>query len=252
MSLDRSETPAAEPSYQQPASAVSILPVVGIPEVSEGADIGQLIVQICTASAVAIDDTDVIVVTQKIVSKSEGRIVAVGTDDDSRRRVVEAESVRIVRRRGGLIISETTHGFVCANAGVDNSNVANGYVGLLPTDPDKSARRIRSRVEHLTGKRVAVIVSDTFGRAWRTGQVNVAIGVAGMSSMNDYVNTNDHFGQPLHVTTIAVADELASAAELVMGKADGVPVAIIKGARYKAGRGNAQELVRSPLDDLFR
>ena len=239
--------------YASAASPVVLLPVTGIPEVRPGADVGRLIVEGAASSGIELADDDIVVVTQKIVSKAEGRIVEVPPyDDDARHRVAELEASRIVRRRGNLIIAETHHGFICANAGVDASNVQPGQVALLPIDPDKSCRRIRRRIRQLTGAQPAVIMSDTFGRAHRTGQINVAIGVAGMLPLTSYLGTQDHFGTPLRVTTIAVADEVAAAAELVMGKADGTPVAVARGVRYQKGRGRARDLARRPQDDLFR
>ncbi len=236
-----------------PAGPVVLLPIVGIPEVSPGADLGNLIVEAATASGIELDDDDVLVVTHKIVSKAEGRIREVPPDDiDARHAIVETEAARIVRRRSGLIIAETRHGFVCANAGVDASNLEPGKVSLLPVDPDKSARRLRARVRQLTGHAPALIITDTFGRAWRIGQVNVAIGVAGMLPVMDYRGSVDQFGVELKVTTIATADEIASAAELVMGKADRVPAAVARGVRYRRGRGSAWALVRQAEDDLFR
>jgi coenzyme F420-0:L-glutamate ligase/coenzyme F420-1:gamma-L-glutamate ligase len=245
--------PPAGPAYAAPAGPVTLLPIVGVPEVGPRADLGGLIVGAASASGVEIGDDDVLVVTQKVVSKAEGRIRPVDPGDgDARHLVAELEAARIVRRRGGLIIAETRHGFVCANAGVDDSNLEPGQVTLLPVDPDKSARRLRHRIRQLTGRAPAVVISDTFGRAWRVGQVNVAIGLAGMMPLMDYRGSVDHFGTPLKVTQIAIADELASAAELVMGKADGVPAAVARGVRFRRGRGRARSLVRQPQDDLFR
>lgn len=236
-----------------PAGPVVLLPIVGIPEVSPGADLGSLIVEAATASGIELDDDDVLVVTHKIVSKAEGRIREVPPDDiDARHAIAEMEAARIVRRRSGLIIAETRHGFVCANAGVDASNLEPGKVSLLPVDPDKSARRLRARIRQLTGHAPALIITDTFGRAWRIGQTNVAIGVAGMLPVMDYRGSVDQFGVELKVTTIATADEIASAAELVMGKADRVPAAVARGVRYRRGRGSARALVRQAEDDLFR
>jgi coenzyme F420-0:L-glutamate ligase/coenzyme F420-1:gamma-L-glutamate ligase len=242
-----------EVRYGETASPVLLLPIVGIPEVAPGSDLAEMIVEAAAGSRIELTDDDVLVVTQKIVSKAEGRIMEVHPyDDDARHMIVEMEASRIVRRRGNLIIAETRHGFVCANAGVDASNLEPGQVTLLPVDPDKSARRIRRRLRQLTGKHPAVIISDTFGRAHRTGQINIAIGVAGMLPLTSYQGRPDHFGTPLRVTTIAVADELASATELVMGKADGVPAAVARGVRYRKGRGRARALARRPEDDLFR
>lgn len=253
MTLPPEALPSRPPVYGAPASPVILLPVVGIPEIAPGADLGELIVEAATATGMEFRDDDVLVVTQKIVSKAEGRIREVHPyDDEARRMVAEMEAARIVRRRGNLIIAETRHGFICANAGVDASNLEPGQVTLLPVDPDKSARRLRRRIRQLTGRHPAVVISDTFGRAWRVGQVNMAIGLAGMMALMDYRNTFDHFGNPLKVTVIAVADELASAAELVMGKADGVPAVAVRGVRFRKGRGSARTLVRDPQDDLFR
>ena len=231
---------------------LSILGVRIQGEIARGDPVAEKILDACRQMALRIEDGDVVVVTHKIVSKSEGRLVRLDRDDvQARERLIEAESARILRRRGSLVIAQTRHGFVCANAGVDSSNVEPGWVTLLPLDPDKSARRIRSHLRRLGGVDVAVIITDTFGRAWRIGQVNVAIGVAGMVPTRNYRETLDSFGQVLLVTNIGIADEVAGAAELVMGKSDGVPVAIVKGAMIPRGRGNARQLLRSPQEDLF-
>jgi coenzyme F420-0:L-glutamate ligase/coenzyme F420-1:gamma-L-glutamate ligase len=190
----------------------------------------------------------VLVVTQKVVSKSEGRLAPVAEKEE----VVRAETKRILRRAGTMLISETRHGFVCANAGVDESNVGEGTIVLLPLDPDASARRIRSKIKHLVGVDVAVIVSDTFGRAWRVGQTDVAIGVAGMDPFIDYRGSRDTQGRELQATQICAADELAGAAELVMGKAEGICAAIVRGARVTPARGAATDIVREPAKDMFR
>src|SRR5438445_1343264 len=182
------------------------------------------------AAHVDLVDGDVVVVTQKIVSKAEGRLVAVDPDDPlSHKAVVEAEAVRILRRRGDLIMSETKHGFICANAGVDLSNVERGYCALLPVDSDRSARRIRDGLKAKAGVTVGVVVSDTFGRTWRRGLTDVAIGTAGIAAIVDLRGATDTYGRTLQVTEVCVADEIAGAAELVMGKATGVPVAIVRG-----------------------
>jgi coenzyme F420-0:L-glutamate ligase / coenzyme F420-1:gamma-L-glutamate ligase len=232
-----------------------VLTILGVrmeSEIAPGDSVADKILQACRQANFSIQDGDVLVVTHKIVSKSEGRLVRLDREDPSaRERLLEAESVRILRRRGSLVIAQTKHGFVCANAGVDSSNVEPGWVTLLPVDPDKSARRIRSRLRRLAAVDVAVIITDTFGRAWRVGQVNVAIGVAGMLPSKNYREALDSFGQVLLVTNIAVADELASAAELVMGKSERVPVAVVRGASVPKGRGAAGQLVRSPQEDLF-
>jgi coenzyme F420-0:L-glutamate ligase/coenzyme F420-1:gamma-L-glutamate ligase len=226
---------------------IQIIPIAGVPEITAGDDIALLLVD-----SFGVDEfqtNDVVVVTQKVVSKAEGRLVL----ETDKEEAIAAESVRVLRRTpGGMNISETRHGFVCANAGVDSSNVQDGYIALLPVDPDASARRIRSRIEHLTGVDLAVVISDTFGRAWRLGQTDVAIGVAGIEPFVDYRGSTDTQGRPLHATRIAVADELAGAAELVMGKLDNVCAAVIRGARVRRGRGHATELVRPPGEDLFR
>ena len=224
-----------------------ILPIEGVPEVTEGDDVAALIVA-ASNGAHPIQEKDVVVVTQKVVSKAEGRLIP----ENDRRRAAVAESARILRRSGEMVISETRHGFVCANAGVDASNTEPGVVALLPLDPDLSARRIRARIARLAGVDVAVIVSDTFGRAWRLGQTDVAIGVAGIDPFVDYRGTTDTEGRVLTATRIAVADELAGAAEMVMGKATGICAAIVRGAAVSWGRGSAREIVRPPHEDLFR
>ena len=233
--------------------SLEILPVAGMGEVRPGDDLAEMIV--AAAGPGALRDRDCLVVTQKVVSKAENRLVAVDPDDPlSHKPVVEAESVRVLRRRGDLVISETAQGFVCANAGVDLSNVERGQAALLPVDSDRSARRIRDRVRALAGAEVAVVVSDTFGRPWRRGVTDVAIGCAGIGAVVDLRGTTDALGRELKVTEVAVADEIASAADLVMGKARGVPVAIVRGldtAWFRTGSVR-DEIVRSPADDLFR
>jgi coenzyme F420-0:L-glutamate ligase/coenzyme F420-1:gamma-L-glutamate ligase len=229
---------------------IQLLPVEGLPEVHPGDDLAGLI-----AGVAELADGDVVVVTQKVVSKAEGRLVAVDPDDPlAHKALVEEESVRVLRRRDDLIISETRHGFVCANAGVDRSNLAEGVAALLPRDPDRSARRIRDRLRSAAGVEVGVIVADTFGRPWRKGLTDVAIGVAGIAAVVDLRGTADAGGQELQVTEVAVADELAGAAELVMGKADGIPVAIARGVDptwLREGSVSA-EIVRPAAEDLFR
>jgi coenzyme F420-0:L-glutamate ligase/coenzyme F420-1:gamma-L-glutamate ligase len=199
-------------------------------------------------------DNDVLVVTQKIVSKAEGRLVPIDASDPlSHKQLVEQEAVRIVRRRGDLIITETKHGFICANSGIDLSNIERGYAALLPIDSDKSARRIRDIIRAKHGVNVGVIVSDTFGRPWRKGLTDVAIGIAGVAGVVDLRGTPDSLGRIMQVTEVAVADELASAAELVMGKSSGIPVAVIRGVDANWLRDSKiSELVRPPQEDLFR
>lgn len=229
--------------------------VSGIGEVRPGDQVGDLIVETCTNEPNGpLTDGDILVVTQKIVSKAEGRLVAIDPDDPvSHKKLVEEEAVRIVRRRGDLIITETTHGFICANSGVDLSNVERGYAALLPLDSDRSARRIRDIVKAKLGVTVGVIVSDTFGRPWRKGLTDVAIGVAGIAGVFDLRGTPDALGRVMQVTEVAVADEIASAAELVMGKSSGIPVAIVRGVDPAWLRESSMdEIVRPAQEDLFR
>lgn len=232
-----------------------IIPVHGIGEVKAGEDLAGTIFDACaTTAATTLVDGDVLVVTQKIVSKAEDRIEAIDFDDPRQHKaIVERESVRIVRRRGDLIIAETAHGWVCANAGVDLSNIEAGYAALLPVDSDRSSRRIRDAIRHRHGVDVAVIVSDTFGRPWRRGLTDVAIGCAGISPIADLRGSTDSLGRELQVTEVCIVDELAGAADLVCGKAAGVPVAICRGVDAAwLGDGDAAQLVRHPSEDLFR
>jgi coenzyme F420-0:L-glutamate ligase/coenzyme F420-1:gamma-L-glutamate ligase len=236
------------------AEGVSVIPVEGIGEVTPGTDLAQLIAQ-ATKDGAELRAGDVVVVTQKIVSKAEGQLVAIDHDDPAAKlALVTAQSVRIVRRRGDLIISETRHGFVCANAGIDLSNVDDGTAALLPEDADRSARRIRAGLAAIIGVDLGVIVSDTFGRAWRRGVTDVAIGCAGVAAVVDLKGTLDANGRELVATEICVADEIASAAELVMGKDRGVPVAIVRGvpADWFRPASVRAEIVRPPDEDLFR
>ncbi|MDE0803775.1 MAG: coenzyme F420-0:L-glutamate ligase [Acidimicrobiales bacterium] len=233
-----------------------ILPVRGIGEIVPGSDLAEIISHACSADpGTTLVDGDVLVVTQKIVSKAEDRIEAIDFDDPKlHKTIVERESTRIVRRRGDLIISETSHGWICANAGVDLSNIEAGYAALLPVDSDRSARRIRDALRHRFGVDVAVIVSDTFGRPWRRGLTDVAIGCAGIRPIADLRGSNDSLGRELQVTEVCIVDELAAAADLVCGKAANIPVAICRGVDASwLGEGSAQrELVRHPSEDLFR
>ena len=232
---------------------ISLLPLPGLPEIKPGDDLAGLIAAACQSAEIPLVDGDVLVVTQKIVSKAENRLVPIDPTV-GHKPLVEQESVRILRRRGDLIISETKHGFVCANAGIDLSNVEQGQAALLPVDSDRSARRIQAGLEHKYGVKVAVIVSDTFGRPWRRGVTDVAIGSAGLRPVVDLRGTNDALGRELQVTEVAVVDEIAAAAELVMGKAEAIPVAIVRGVDPSwFGEGNVHEdLVRRPDEDLFR
>ena len=233
---------------------ISLIPVHGVPEVHAGDVLATMFADAADAQGTPIESGDCLVVTQKVVSKVEDRLVPLDPDDRAARRaLVEQESVRVLRRRGDLIISETTHGFVCANAGIDLSNVEHGFAALLPLDSDKSAKRIRDALRATRGVEVAVIVSDTFGRPWRNGLTDVCIGVSGLAAVVDLRGTEDALGRELQVTEVAVADEVAAAAELVMGKSAGVPVAIVRGLDASwFGEGSAKDLVRGPQDDLFR
>ena len=229
--------------------------VTGIGEIAPDDQLGDIIVAACRNEPNGpLLDGDVLVVTQKVVSKAEGQLVAIDpTNPLSHKQLVEDEAVRIVRRRGDLIITETKHGFVCANSGVDLSNVERGQAALLPKDSDRSARRISDIVRAQLGVEVGVIVSDTFGRAWRKGLTDVAIGVAGIAAVVDLRGTADALGRVMQVTEVAIADELASAAELVMGKSSGIPVAVVRGADPSWFReASVRELVRPPQEDLFR
>jgi coenzyme F420-0:L-glutamate ligase / coenzyme F420-1:gamma-L-glutamate ligase len=239
---------------------IQLLPVEGLPEIREGDDLAALI-----AERAELAEGDVLVVAQKAVSKAEGRVVRLADvepsddarelaarEDPRRLQVILEEAVRIVRTRPPLVIAETKHGFVCASAGVDASNAPEpGTVVLLPEDPDASARRIRDRLRELTGAEVGVIVSDSFGRAWRQGTTDVAIGLAGIRPLLDLKGVRDAAGYELHATVIAVADELAGAAELVMGKTAGTPAAIVRGMDVR-GAGAARDLVIPAERDLFR
>lgn len=233
---------------------LTVIPVPGIGEITPGAALGPLIVDAAGGAGTPLADGDCLVVTQKIVSKAEGRLVPLDhADFAARAELIESETVRVLRRREELVITETRHGFVCANAGVDLSNVDEGYAALLPVDSDRSAHRVRNAIRAAAGVEVGVIVSDTFGRAWRHGLTDVAIGVAGISAVVDLRGSTDDRGQELRVTEVAIADEIACAAELVMGKSRGVPVAIVRGLDPEwFGDGSYRDLIRPPEQDLFR
>ena len=246
---------------------IEIFPLAGLPELKPGDDIAGAIIQAAREQDIRIVAEDIFVVAQKIVSKTEGRIVRLDSITPSERarawaerwskdaRVVELvlrEAKRIVRMERGVIIAETGHGFVCANAGVDVSNTEPGTAILLPQDPDQSAHALHSRLREAYACHVGVIISDTFGRAWREGLVNVALGAAGLSPLIDYRGMPDVHGRPLQATVIAIADELAAAAGLVMGKAERIPIAIIRGVRIAARSGTGADLIRAAEKDLFR
>ena len=243
--------------------------IEGLPEVRAGDDLATQIIDAAEAQGTPIEDGDVVVVTQKIVSKAEGRVMtideveasplAVAITEGHRRdprhtEMILRESRRVVRMDRGVIISETYHGYICANAGIDASNIpGDNAICLLPVDPDASARRIRDTIRERLGVDTAVLVSDTFGRPWRNGAINVSIGVAGFNPVISYVGEFDPHGNELHTTTIAVADELAATAELVTGKLLGVPVALIKGYPYERMEdADSRAIVRDPDKDLFR
>ena len=236
-------------------SRLTMWGVTGIGEVKPDDQVGDIIVEACREEPNGpLLDRDVVVVTQKIVSKAEGRLVAVDPNDPlSHKKLVEEEAVRVLRRRGDLMITETKHGFICANSGVDLSNVEQGYAALLPLDSDRSARRIRDIIRAKLGVEVGVIVSDTFGRPWRMGLTDIAIGVAGIAGVVDLRGTPDALGRTMQVTEVCVADQLAGAAELVMGKSSGIPVAIVRGADAEWFReASMKEIVRPAREDLFR
>jgi coenzyme F420-0:L-glutamate ligase/coenzyme F420-1:gamma-L-glutamate ligase len=258
-----------------PCTSISIEGLEGIPEILPGDDLGATIVRALSASMPHFTASAgsgngrgaILVVAQKIVSKAEGRIVRLDTvtpsaqaetwaaqlhKDPAMVEVILREARRVVRMDRGILIVETNQGFVCANGGVDASNAPKGTVIQLPEDPDASARRLRRQLTELLGTPVAVIISDTFGRPWRQGLTNVALGVAGLSPFVDYRGQLDSYGRPLHATILAVADELAAAAELVMGKTSGIPVAVIRGFSYVPHDGCGRELIRPPDEDLFR
>ena len=250
------------------ATEIRIIAIEGIPEVRPGDDLPALILAAAAGQGLALEDGDVLVVTQKVVSKAEGRIVdlddiepspfalQVAEQWEKDARVVEIvlrESARVVRMDHGVVICETKHGLICANAGVDSSNVEKlGTVALLPLDPDASAVAIRRHIEKATGAAPAVLITDTFGRPWREGHVNFTIGIAGMLGVLDYTGQFDPAGLELRVTQMAVADELAAAAELVQGKLDRVPVALVRGYTYPRGSATTRDLLRDPEKDLFR
>lgn len=246
---------------------VRVFPLRGFPRVRPGDDLVQLVMRSLGESGINLRDLDVVVITQKIVSKSEGRLVRVDDvrpgkkavslaqelgKDPRTVQVILRESKRIVRKGHGVLITETRHGFVCANAGVDQSNVEDGYLSLLPVDPDLSARRIRKRLEAAARVRLAVVITDTFGRPWREGQVDVAIGCSGLAPLENLVGTMDPYGHTLRVTQPALVDEIASASELVMRKNSLTPAAIVRGVRFRRGYRGVRSLVRERTADLFR
>jgi len=257
----------ASVSKRRPGLPIELISIAGLPEIREGNDLARLIVGAARNAKIVFRSGDVLVIAQKVVSKAEGRLLKLSTIEPSphasrlaakgRRdpRLVEIilrESRRIVREHPVLIV-ETHHGFVCANAGVDHSNVpGDEVVTLLPRDPDRSARRLAAELRRLTKKRIAVIISDTFGRPWRLGLTNVAIGAVGVPVLRDLRGTRDRQSKPLQATILAVADELAAAAGLVMGKSEGIPVVVIRGYRYRPANELATGVIRPANEDLFR
>jgi coenzyme F420-0:L-glutamate ligase / coenzyme F420-1:gamma-L-glutamate ligase len=233
-----------------------IVALAGVGEIAEGADLAALIVEACAASGWTLADGDVVCVAQKAVSKAEGATVALGPDEDveaARRRIARDEAVRVVADTDHVLIVETRHGFVCANAGVDASNVGDGRLALLPDDPDRSARAIAAGLSRAVGVDVGVIVTDTFGRPWRMGQTDVAIGVAGFTPLRDERGDTDRQGRALDVTVAAIADEIAGAADLARRKADGTPFVVVRGLEVEPDEAaTARMLVRPAEEDLFR
>ncbi len=241
---------------------MEILPVRIEKEIDPSDDISELI-----TSSSQLQDGDILVIAQKIISKQEGRSVDLSTvkpsllsegissqyqKDPRITELILSESKRIIRMKNGILIVETNDGMICANAGIDESNVKEGFATLLPLNSDQSAKNIRDKIFKITNKDVAVIISDTFGRPFRMGQTNCAIGIAGLSPITDYEGTQDTFGKTLRVTAIAIADEISAASELVMGKTLKTPVAIVRGYLFQKGEHNTDELIRPEPEDLFR
>ena len=228
---------------------ITIIPIKNLPEFSHKHDLADELIRGFENNNIILENNDVIVVTQKIVSKAENRLIDNNLENID--ELIEKESLEILRKRGDTIIARTKHGFVCANAGIDKSNIKKGSVLLLPEDPDKTARDIQKKIEYNSNKKVSVIISDTFGRAWRKGQTNVAIGSSGIEPLESYVGERDSFDNELFATEIAIIDELAGAAELVMKKSDNIPVAILRGVNYKSSDLGVRELIRKEDEDFF-
>jgi coenzyme F420-0:L-glutamate ligase/coenzyme F420-1:gamma-L-glutamate ligase len=246
---------------------LELIGVETIGEVGRGDSVGRLIGEACAREVIELAPNDVVVIAQKIVSKAEGQLVDLATVRPSARsrelarqldkeaalvEVILSESRAIIRTGGRALVVETHHGFICANAGVDQSNVGKHHVALLPKDPDGSARRIRREIFESTGKAPAVIITDSFGRPWRVGTVDVAVGIAGLKAVKDERGSKDRYGYELKAAVAAIADEIAAAAELVMGKRDGVPVVIVRGCEIEKEEGSVKELLRPAAEDLFR
>ena len=228
---------------------ITITPIKNFPEITEGDDLIELLINCLENSTISIEENDIIVITQKIVSKSESRLR--NLEDVTFEELLAAESTEIIRKRGDLVIARTKHGFICANAGIDKSNIENGHALLLPIDPDKSASKYREQIYARLQKKVAVIISDTFGRPWRVGQVNFAIGSSGIEPLVSYIGSTDTFENELNATEIAIIDEIASSAELVMEKTLNIPIAILRGVNYRDSKNNAKDLIRKKDEDFF-
>ena len=228
---------------------ITIIPIKNLPEFKPEHDLVNEIIKSFDLNNVVIENDDVIVITQKIISKSENRLIDIEEKDIE--ELIKKESLEILRKRGDTVIARTRHGFICANAGIDKSNIKKGSVLLLPKDPDKTSQDIRKKIGHITRKKISIIISDTFGRAWRKGQTNVAIGSSGIEPLESYIGKKDAFDNELFATEIAIIDELAGAAELVMKKSDNIPVAIIRGVNYKSSDLGVKELIRKEDEDFF-
>ena len=228
---------------------IEIIPVYGLPEFKKNDDLIGILTTTLKNNSETLLNGDVVIVTQKIISKIEDRAVDLKVTDIN--EVLKEESTQILRKRGETVIARTRHGFICANAGIDKSNIDKGYALLLPVDPNKTANTIRRKIKAEFDLDIAVIISDTFGRAWRKGQTNVAIGSSGIEPLTSYIGTTDSYGNDLMATEIAIIDELAGASELVMNKVDEVPVAIIRGYKYKFSDKSTDEIIRSDDEDFF-
>lgn len=228
---------------------IEIIPVYGLPEFKKNDDLIKILTTTLKNNSETLLNGDVVIVTQKIISKIEDRAVDLKVTDIN--EVLKEESTQILRKRGETVIARTRHGFICANAGIDKSNIDKGYALLLPVDPNKTANTIRRKIKAEFDLDIAVIISDTFGRAWRKGQTNVAIGSSGIEPLTSYIGTTDSYGNDLMATEIAIIDELAGASELVMNKVDEVPVAIIRGYKYKFSDKSTDEIIRSDDEDFF-
>lgn len=228
---------------------IEIIPVYGLPEFKKNDDLIEILTTTLKINSETLLNGDVVIVTQKIISKIEDRAVDLKVTDIN--EVLKEESTQILRKRGETVIARTRHGFICANAGIDKSNIDKGYALLLPVDPNKTANTIRRKIKAEFDLDIAVIISDTFGRAWRKGQTNVAIGSSGIEPLTSYIGTTDSYGNDLMATEIAIIDELAGASELVMNKVDEVPVAIIRGYKYKFSDKSTDEIIRSDDEDFF-